>query len=252
MKARILLCVALGSSLILGCSLVPNVGDVFSEISSEISSTGLGNVNTEEFDLSGFDKVEVSSAFDVEIRQAEAFSVVVRVDDSVKPYLDVVQQGSSLRIGLKPLSPATVIAVTLEAEVTMPELTGLELSGAADVSVTDFKSKEPLYVEASGASSLRGDIEAGGVRFDVSGASDVRLSGSGDDLIMGVSGASSADLADFPVADANIEVSGASSAAVNVSGRLDAEASGASRVRYRGSPTLGRVDSSGGASIEAW
>ena len=231
-----------------GCCAVPDLSGLF----GQGSLIGSGNVVTEEFDLSGFDQVEVTDAFEVEIRHGDAFSVVVRVDDSVKQYLDVVKQGSTLRIGLKPISSSTVSDMTLEAEVTMPQLTGLELSGASDVSVTDFTSSEALYAEVSGASSLRGDIEAGGVRFDVSGASDVKLRGSGEDLVMDVSGASSADLADFPVADADIEVSGASSATVNVSGRLDVEASGASRVRYRGSPTLGSVDSSGGSSIDAW
>jgi len=248
MKLRVLFTLMVTVPLITSCCAVPDLSGLF----GQGPLIGSGNVVAEEFDLSGFDQVEVSSAFDVEIRQGDAFSVVVRVDDNVKPYLDVVRQGSTLRIGLKPFSLSGVSALTLEAEVTMPALTGLELSGASDVSVTDFKSTEPLYVEVSGASSLRGDIEAGGVRFDVSGASDVKLSGSGEDLVMGVSGASSADLADFPVADADIEVSGASSASVNVSGRLDVEASGASRVRYRGSPTLGSVNSSGGASIEAW
>jgi len=234
--------------LITSCCAVPDL----SGLSGQGPLIGSGIVVTEEFDLSGFDQVEVSSAFDVQISQADQFSVVVRVDDNVKQYLDVVKQGSTLRIGLKPFSSSAVSAMTLEAEVTMPELTGLELSGASDVSVGDFKSTQPLYVEVSGASSLRGDIEAGGVRFDVSGASDVKLSGSGGDLVMDVSGAGKADLADFQVGDASIEASGASSATVNVSGRLDVEASGASRVRYRGSPTLGSVNSSGGASIEAW
>ena len=248
MKARFLLCVALGSSLMLGCSLLPSLSDI---LPGE-ALTGSGNVVTREFDLSGFDQVEVTNAFEVEIRQGDAFSVIVRVDDNVEQYLDVVQQASTLRIGLKPISSGTVSATTLEAEVTMPALTGLELSGASDVSVADFKSTVPLYVEVSGASSLRGDIEAGGLRFDFSGASEVKLSGSGEDLVMDVSGASSADLADFPVADADIEVSGASSATVSVSGQLDLEVSGASRVRYRGNPTLGSVDASGGSSIEAW
>ncbi len=227
--------------LVTGCCAVPDLSGLF----GQGSLIGSGNVVTEEFDLSGFDQVEVTDAFEVEIRQGDAFSVVVRVDDSVK-------QGSTLRIGLKPISSSTVSDMTLEAEVTMPQLTGIELSGASDGSVTGFMSTEALYAEVSGASSLRGDIEAGGVRFDVSGASDVKLRGSGEDLVMDVSGASSADLADFPVADADIEVRGASSATVNVSGRLDVEANGASRVRYRGSPTLGNVDSSGGSSIDAW
>jgi hypothetical protein len=232
--------------LITGCCALPDL----SGLSGQGPLIGSGNVVTEEFDLSGFDQVEVSSAFDVQISQADQFSVVVRVDDNVKQYLDVVKQGSTLRIGLKPISSSTVSAMTLEAEVTMPELTGLELSGASDVSVTGFKSAEALSVEVSGASSLRGDIEAGGVRFDVSGASDVKLSGAGGDLVMDVSGAGTADLADFQVGDASIEASGASSATVNVSGRLDAEASGASRIRYLGNPTLGRIESSGASTIE--
>jgi hypothetical protein len=215
----------------LGCSLVPNVGDVFSEIASEISTTGSGNVVTEEFDLSGFDKVDVGSAFDVEIRQGDAFRVVVRVDDNVEQYLDVVKQGSTLRIDLKPHILTSLTAVTLEAEVTMPQLTGLELSGATNASVTGFESSEAL-------------------RLNVSGASHAALSGSGGDLILDVSGASSADLADFPVGDANVEASGASNVTVNVSGELNAEASGASHVKYLGSPTLGTIDSSGGSSVK--
>jgi len=245
-KACIMLSVALVVLLIGGCVPLPDVG----EILSEVSITGSGIVVTQEFDLSGFDQVEVSNAFDVEISQGDQFSVVVRVDENVAEYLDVFKQGTTLRIGLKPHIYSMGNVGPLEAEVTMPRLTGLEASGASGVSVTGFKSTEGLSVEVSGASSLRGDIEAGGVTVDVSGASDVELSGSGGDLVMDVSGAGTADLADFQVGDASIEASGASSATVNVSGRLDAEASGASRILYLGNPTLGRIESSGASTIE--
>jgi len=248
MKLRTIFTLTLVVPLVSACGALPDL----SGLTGETPVAGSGNVVTEEFDLSGFDQLEVSSAFQVEVQQGDAFSVVVRVDDNVKPYLDVVKQGSTLRVGLRPLSLGGVSIATLEADVIMPALAGLELSGASAVSVTGFESAEALFVEASGASSLGGDIAAGGVRVNVSGASQVRLSGSGEDLVMDVSGGSSVDLGDFPVAYANVEVSGASSATVNVTGRLDAEASGAARLRYRGSPTLGRVESSGGASIEAW
>jgi hypothetical protein len=250
MKLRALFALIPMVSLVSACCAIPDLGSLTGG-QSPIAVAPSGNVITEDFDLSGFDKVEVSSAFEGQISQGDAFNVVVRVDDNVEPYLDVVKQGSTLRIGLRPLSASGLTALTLEADVTMPTLTGLELSGASDVSVTGFESTAPLYVEVSGASSLRGDIKAGGVRFDVSGASNVRLSGSGTDLVMNVSGGGSVDLAEFPVAEANIEASGAASATVNVSGRLDAEASGAARVTYLGNPTLGRVESSGGGSIQA-
>ncbi len=49
--------------------------------------------------------------------------------------------------------------------------------------------------------------------------------------------------------DADVEASGASTVTVNLSGTLDADASGASRVLYLGNPSLGRIDTSGASSI---
>jgi len=242
-KFRVLITLVLTVPLVSGCCALPDLTDLL----GQGSLIGSGNVVTVEFDLSGFDDIEVSNAFDVEISQGDAFSVLVRVDDNVEQYLDVVKEGSTLKIGVKPLPLSSVTAVTLEAEVTMPEL-----RGASSASTAGFQSGGPFYAEVSGASSLQGDIEAGGVRFDVSGASDVTLIGAAADLAVDVSGASAVDLARFPVSNASIGVSGASSATVNASGTLDVEASGGSRVRYLGSPNLGSVDSSGGSTIEAW
>jgi len=212
------------------------------------SIRGSGNVVTQEEDISGFDRVDASHAFKVDIRQGETFSVVVRIDDNLLDKLLVEKEGSTLKISLKP--SLAFLNTTQEAEVTMPELTGLDLSGAVRATISGFASAEYLDVDASGASRLSGDIEAGDARFDVSGASDVTLSGSAANVIVDASGASTVDLADFPVADANVEAGGASNVTVDASGRLDADASGASHVYYLGSPTMGRVETSGASSIK--
>lgn len=203
---------------------------------------------TREFDLAGFDKVDVSHAFTVDIKQGGSFSVVVGMDDNLVDYLRVEKQGATLKIGLD--TRRNYVFTHGTAEVTMPELTGLELSGASAVTIGGFESTRDLTVDVSGASHLSGDIECGDARFDVSGASHVSLRGSAEGVILDASGASSVDLSAFAVADANVEVSGASTATVNASGRLDVDASGASQVKYLGSPTLGTIDSSGGSSIE--
>ena len=69
-------------------------------------------------------------------------------------------------------------------------------------------------------------------------------------MTIDASGASSVDLGGFPVNDANVEASGASNVTVNARGKLDVNASGASHVYYLGSPTLGKVDTSGASSIK--
>jgi len=225
--------------LLAGCTLV----------SEQVSITGSGNIVTQEENITGFDKVDVSQAFKVNISQGDTFRVVIRIDDNLVEYLEVVKRGNTLTIGLKPGRPYNIRKATMEAEVTMPDLTGLELSGASHATITGFKSTKRLDVDVSGASHLRGDIEASDARFDVSGASQVTLSGSGQDVVIDASGASQVDLSAFPVADANVKASGASKATVNPSGRLDADASGASHIYYLGSPTLGKIDTSGASSI---
>ena len=247
MKRLVIFTLAVSVPLLAGCCPIPDISG-FIPVSDE-ALEGSGTLVTEEFALTGFEKVEVSHAFTVDITQGDAFSVVVRIDDNLAQHLRVEKQGSTLRIGLD--RGRNFRATTAMAEVTMPELMGLELSGASHCRVSGFDSTEGLTVQASGASHLSGEIEAGDVRFDVSGASSVTLRGSAEGAVIGASGASHVDLADFPVGNADVEASGASTVTVNASERLDAQASGASHIKYLGSPSLGTVDTSGASSVEA-
>jgi hypothetical protein len=224
----------------LGCGLIPGVRTI----------TGSGDVVTREEAIADFDKVDVSHAFHVDISQGDTFSVVVRVDDNLVEYLQVVKRGETLKIGLEPGLTPSVQDATMEAEVTMPELVGLELSGAVHATITGFKSTKPLDVNLSGASDLRGDIEAGDATFDASGASRVTLNGSAGNVSVEGSGASHIDLSDFAVADAGVKLSGASTATVNASGTLDVDASGASDVYYLGDPRMGDIQTSGASSVK--
>jgi len=216
-----------------------------------LSITGSGKVVTQEIDLRDFDQVEAGWGFRVDIHQAKDYSVDIRADDNLMRYLDVAKQGSRLKIGLKPGRSYSFGAVTLEATVTLPALTGLELSGGSRGEVSGFRSSKTLEVEASGGSQLDGSIEAGDTRLVASGGSRVTLSGSGGDLTAEASGGSRADLAAFEVQDASVEASGGGTVTVNASGRLSVEASGGSNVYYVGSPSLGRVDVSGGSQLLA-
>lgn len=216
------------------------------------SVTGSGNIVTQEKTLTGFDKVEVSHAFRANISQGDSFGVLVRIDDNLVKHLQVVKQGRTLKIGLKPNLRLRITEATREAEVTLPELTGLDLSGASRGTLSGFGSTKALDVDVSGASHLLGNIEAGDVQFDVSGASEVNLSGSAQDVGIDASGASTVKLADFPAKGATVDASGASQVTVNAGGRLDADASGASYVHYLGGPTLGAIETSGASSVEPW
>ncbi|MFC1926880.1 head GIN domain-containing protein [Chloroflexota bacterium] len=229
--------------------------------------TGSGDLETQEMDYTGFTKVDVSHAFWVTVTASDAFFVSITLDDNMFEYLDMKQVGDTLYIGLAPNN--SYRNTTLRATVNMPQLYEAELSGASRGDVSGFSSSDSLTLEASGASSFNiDDMVAGNTKlglsgaskasgsidmadgiFDISGASTVELEGTAQDVAMNVSGATSVRLADLPVANADIELSGASNARVNVSGKLDIDASGASKLSYRGNPTLGRVSISGFSSL---
>lgn len=213
------------------------------------SITGSGDVVELDQDFSDFDSLEIRSAFDVDVNQGDEFSVVVRIDDNLVDYLDLRQTGDEVKIGLEDRN-YNYDAITLEAEVTLPVLSAIDLSGASRAVLDGLSSNSDFLADISGASRLLGEISAGDCRFDVSGAGSADLSGSGSSLDIDASGGSSVDLADFAVGDASVRASGASTVVVNVNGALDVNASSASRVEYLGNPTLGSIELSSAATIE--
>jgi hypothetical protein len=212
---------------------------------------GSGEVITKDFDFSGFSRVSAGNAFRVEVERGDAYSVSVTVDDNVEQYLDVQQTGDEVRIFLKPRLMLSLRNVHLEAKITMPEVRGLNFSGATRATVTGFDSTESLDVELSGASRLSGDIRAGETNMDVSGASTVELNGTAAGLRAEASGASTLQLGEFSTADAAVKASGASRMVVNANGTIRGDASGASRVEYLGDPASVRVDTSGASTVRS-
>lgn len=213
-----------------------------------IPSGCYGDVETENYNFSDFNDVMISSAFKVEITQASSYSISVTVDADKMELIRVTKEGNQLIIGINPhLVPVNFH--TLEAKITMPDITGLTLSGATSCDLQGFSSSHEFSLDLSGASRLVGDLDAGDAHFILSGASMVQLQGSANDMLANVSGASNMNLSSFELNNANISLSGASKGTVKLDGTLDASLSGASKLTYKGSPTLGNVNTSGSSTI---
>lgn len=209
--------------------------------------TGSGDLTTETHDLSDFTRIEAQSGFQLEVIMSSTFSIEITADDNVHEYIEVEKSGDTLDIRLR--GTRFYHSVNLSAKITMPNLYKIELSGGSQASITGFSSSHDFEVELSGGSQLTGDITAGDADFELSGGSQVNLEGVGDDLSIDASGGSQLDLEDFPIDDAAINMSGGSRATINISGTLDADLSGGSRVLYVGEPDLGDIDLSGDSTV---
>jgi hypothetical protein len=208
---------------------------------------GSGNLETEEYAFANFTRVEISSAFESEIKKSSSYSINVTADDNVIDRVQISQDGQTLKI--KVGGVPSLRRVTLKASVTMPQLGGLTVSGASRGTVANFNSTEAVSIVVSGASRVTGDITAGDIGFDVGGASTVQLEGSADDMTATVSGASRFSLGDFAVNNADVNISGASTGTINLDDRLDANVSGASTLLYIGDPVMGTINVSGASTL---
>jgi len=207
-----------------------------------------GNLQTQEFNFEGFTEVDVGGAFQVTITQGSSYSIVITADERIFDDIEVTQTGNTLSIGMEPGIDFGIHV--REAEIVMPTLQRLVLSGATKGTATGFNSTNTLRLNVSGASSLQvNNVYTGNLEVNLSGASTLTAQGSGDDLEVHASGASNSDLTNFPVNDAFVDVSGASQATVNLTGILDVQASGASSVHYIGEPTLGVINTSGASTV---
>ena len=229
--AAVLVVVLFTLGLVTGCTGVKVIGS--------------GNVITKTFDFSDFTAIKAESGMQVELTRSDTFSVEVVADDNVIEYIEVSKSGDALRI--RPKSNAAFRDATLTTRITMPELYKLELSGGSHVNLTGFSSTHDLSVKLSGGSHVSdfitpGDITAGNADFSLSGGSHVRLTGSADDLDINCSGGSHIDLEGLSADNADINLSGGSHATVNVSGTLNVDLSGGSKVYYVGDPTIGEQD----------
>lgn len=133
--------------------------------------------------------------------------------------------------------------------VSTPSLKRLHASGACDININGELKVSELTVELSGASDLKGLVDIGALRLDLSGASDVTLKGRAVNFNVDASGASHVKTYELKTDNCIISASGATDIQVTVNKVLNADASGATTIQYRGSGAVSEVKTSGASRI---
>jgi serine/threonine-protein kinase len=190
---------------------------------------GSGVSATKVWEIADFSSVQVGSTFRAEITRGDKFKVTTSADDNVIEHIQVVKKGKTLIIGLE-RGLNFQLKEPLKAELVIPALDALDVGGASDVKLSGFRSQENFKLKLSGASHVVGSMEVGDAEIDVSGASYLTLNGSAKAGHLLLSGASHLKLAEFPLKQCEIHLSGASYAGLTVQTGLKATASGASRL----------------------
>lgn len=208
---------------------------------------GSGRLTSRTVDLSGVTSVVAEADFVVHLRMGGPAQAVVTMDDNLVDRVNATVTGDELHLGIKP--GRSVRNATLSAEVTAGRLDRLAASAASRVVLTSIVTSPALQVVVSGAGSVAGPVRIGDLDADVSGTGTLGLSGQVSELRLRAAGAGRLPLTDLTVRHLDATLSGASHAVVAVSDTLAVQATGASMLRYLGTPDITRSQTSGASSV---
>jgi len=195
-----------------------------------------------------FTGIEISSAIKVVLTQGNTEKLTLEGDDDLLQRVITETRGNKLIIKLKE-GTYNKSSQEVTAYLTFKTLSSIELSGAVNLNGTNEMNFNDLELECSGATKINLHLNASKLDCDFSGASNLSLEGSAQLLNIDISGASKVNAEDLVVKNCNIDCSGASYIAIHVTDKLRAEGSGASKISYKGNPSIVESDMSGASKM---
>jgi carbon monoxide dehydrogenase subunit G len=136
----------------------------------------------------------------------------------------------------------------LKVYVTSPVYNDIDVSGACDIiGQTPINNPENLAMHISGAGDMKMEVNAPRISAEVSGSGNIDLKGETKSAELSLTGAGHAHCFDLKSETTKVDISGAGSAQVFASVRLDAEVSGAGSVDYKGGASVDQHVSGAGS-----
>lgn len=205
------------------------------------------NPVTRSFNIAGFDKVAAGDDHEVIITAGNEFSVQARGDARDVNELSVSISSRSLQIAY-PIHRNGRKRVHIY--ISMPKIVLLDVGGASYGNVSGFAASDTMKVSLSGDASFTVNANIALFDVNVSGSSELTINGSANKLVADVSG--QGRYFGYGVANtgtALIWTSGQAHAYLYSNNELLAEASGQSKIFYKGNPALKTLHTTGEATI---
>ena len=193
-----------------------------------------------------FTGIKAGDAFNIVISQSDANAVKVDAPDNLQSQIKTEVKDGILSLSAEGnMKGDKDVTVYIKAKA----LASIDVSGSVDVKTDKSLTSDKLIVKSSGAGDVTLELKANEITTDISGAGDVHLKGTANLLTADVSGAGDLKASNLEAEKANIKVSGAGDAKINVKQILDADVSGAGSIIYKGNPVERNVNITGAGSV---
>jgi hypothetical protein len=195
-------------------------------------------VVTETRNPGDFSSIDMRTFGQVFITQGDQAALTVKGSDNLLPLIQTNVSNGELviqtteNINITGMNKDNMLTFT----ITVRDLSGLKLSGAADVQMDSLNTAN-LDVVMSGAGQVTfNKLTCDSVNVTISGLGDVSMAGKATQASFDLSGAGSIKAADLQLQTAAVNLSGVGGATLWVTGSLTGTISGAGGVSYYGNP----------------
>lgn len=227
---------------------------------SKAESTEKPNYTKYKFNCKNFNKLDLSRTVKAKVIKSDTYKVEVTLPTEFKEYLKVYVKDGELKIRMSDdLNFNARIQNkyknwSFTAVIAMPELRGLEMSGASEFECEDTfdLGRENFSLELSGASKIK-SLNVSGAELDaeISGAAIYKFAGNFRRAELELSGAAEGQW-EINVDDLEFEASGACKTKLNGDlGKISLDASGACDIALNGTAERLEVDASGACNVRA-
>jgi hypothetical protein len=187
--------------------------------------SGSGVLVTEARAVESFRSLSLSGGMELYIRVGLEEKVVIHADDNLQPLITTRVEGGELRIRFEESMNSDH---TLRAEIDLPELSGIDISGSSHLTVIGVEGEE--------------------LRIDIAGSCRGEVSGWVDRLEVDIAGSCRLDLLELEARSVEIDIAGSGKVETHATEELDISISGSGSVNYRGQPRL-NLQQSGSARV---
>lgn len=208
---------------------------------------GNGVIKTETRTVGSFSSIDVKGAIYVIIKQDSSTSVKIETDENLLDYIEITTNGDILNIQTRSRTNPRPTG-KIKVFVSNPSFKHFEASGACNIySENKIADAGTITIDLSGASEIKMELAAPAVDVDASGAGKIYLKGETRDLKAHGTGATDIYCYELMTENTTIQLSGAGSAQVFASVKLDVHITGAADVKYKGNPTVSQSVSGAGS-----
>lgn len=188
---------------------------------------GSGVRKTEKRDLSAFNAIETTGAFEVSVSCQKPASFEIEADDNLVPLVETEVRDGVLRVTTKKGYSSSGGIVL---RITVPDLASIKSTGAGKFTVSGVKN-ENFEIRSTGAATMVASGQSKSVKINSTGAGKI-------------------DAHDLRASNAEVSVTGAAGVDVYATDQLDVTVSGAGRVTYSGNPKINKKVSGAGQVIK--